>query len=121
MGQGNNAERLTLDQESFLRVRIAELREARRLAHAAQQRIDSGALDTLTDELLDVAAHWQDGDSGEKAIALIAQVARLARTIKAPRDIIAAAARLEQGIKDARREWGVADDYEPEDLDDSDL
>ena len=113
--------RLTYEQESFLRVRTAELRESKRLAYAAKQRIDSGALDTLTDELLDVAAHWQDGDSGEKAIALIAQVARLARAVKAPRTIIAEVARLEQGIKDARREWGVADDYEVEEPDDPNL
>ena len=113
--------RLTLDQESFLRVRTAELREARRLAALASQRIASGALDAVSDELLEVATRWQDGDSGEKAIALIAQAARLARALKAPRDIIAEVTRLEQNLRDARKEWGVADNYEPGELDDPEL
>lgn len=110
-------DRPVLDPEraSYLRVRGQELRQAQHLARRAEERIASPEYQALRAEMLDLLTAWNDGDSGDKAIALIAQVARIARAVKAPLNLIAEAKRLAEDLAQARKEWGVANDYEPPD------
>ena len=90
--------RLAPDVRAWLRGRYDELREVRRLAVRAREIMASPDLPGQLVELLEVASAWHDGDSGERAIALIAQAARLARALKAPRDIVDQAGEAESDL-----------------------
>ena len=106
--------RLDPERASYLRGLTKELRQAQYLARKAEERIASPELESARRELLDIATRWQDGGSGDLAIAIVAQVARLARALKAPLDLIADAHRKAESLADARKEWGVSEEYDPE-------